>query len=392
MSSCEAKPAARADKRVAEADERFMRRALDLALRGAGWVNPNPLVGAVIVRDGAIIGEGWHTEFGHLHAEREALAHCEQDPRGATIYVTLEPCCHTGKTPPCTEALIEAGIARVVMGAPDPNPKVAGGGVAQLERAGIEVVRGVLEHECQEVNRAFFHYIQTGTPYATLKYAMTLDGKIATAQGASKWITGAVARRRVHEDRQRAAAIMVGVGTVLADDPLLTCRLDEFSDVEGSYADGWVRPHNPVRVVCDSQLRTPLDARVVKTAREVTTYLVTTVADEGRQAPYVAHGCRMIVTPARDGRVDLADLMAQLGACGLDSVIIEGGSQLAWAALEAHVVSRVHAYVAPKLFGGASAPTPIGGAGVAVPAEAVALGAPAVTRLGDDLLIECEVG
>lgn len=362
------------------ADETYMRRALELALRGSGWVNPNPLVGAVIVRDGRIIGEGWHTAFGQPHAERHALAHCTEDPRGATLYVTLEPCCHTGKQPPCTEAVIEAGIARVVMGAPDPNPKVAGGGIAQLQAAGIEVTQGVLVEECQAINQAFFHYIQTGRPYVILKYAMTLDGKIATRTGKSKWITSEVARRRVHEDRQRYAAIMVGVGTVISDDPLLTCRLDE--------AD---QPSNPIRIICDTHLRTPLDAQVVQTASSVPTYIATAETDCAKHMPYRERDCDIMVVPEAAGHIDLEVLMEKLGALGIDSVIVEGGAELNWSVLAYDVVNKVQAYVAPKLFGGAQAPSPVTGFGVEAPDYAIKLSRPQVTPLGDDLLIECEV-
>lgn len=361
-------------------DEAYMRRALELALRGSGRVNPNPLVGAVIVREGRIIGEGWHTAFGEAHAERHALAHCTEDPRGATIYVTLEPCCHTGKQPPCTEALIEAGIARVVMGAPDPNPQVAGGGIAQLTAAGIEVVQGVLVDECKAINQAFFHYIQTGKPYVILKYAMTLDGKIATRTGKSKWITSEVARRRVHEDRQRYAAIMVGVGTVLSDDPLLTCRLDDTDQTS-----------DPVRVICDTHLRTPLSARVVQTASSVPTYIATAETNTKKHMPYREHDCDIIVVPEAAGHLDLEVLMEKLGALGIDSVIVEGGAELNWSVLAYDAVNKVQAYIAPKIFGGAEAPSPVKGFGVEAPDYAIQLSHPQVTPLGDDLLIECEV-
>lgn len=411
-------------------DEEYMQKALELALRGSGWVNPNPLVGAVVVRDGRIIGEGWHTTFGEPHAERQALADCRrrgEDPKGATVYVTLEPCCHTGKTPPCTEALIGAGVVRVVMGAPDPNPKVSGGGIAQLEAAGIEVVQGVLVEECQKVNRAFFHYIKTGKPYVTLKYAMTLDGKIATRSGKSKWITGPEARRRVHEDRQRNAAIMVGVNTVIKDDPLLTCRLDDFEDqafAEESVSDSdfedllerelaedeaayealqegdavettsrGFKPKisNPIRIVCDTHLRTPLSSQIVKTAASVPTYIATAESDMKKHMPYREQECDIIVVPEAAGHIDIEVLMEKLGAMGIDSVIVEGGSEINWSVLAYEVVSKVQAYIAPKLFGGAKAPSPVAGFGVEAPKYAIELSEPEVTMLGSDLLVECEV-
>lgn len=373
---------------AATADKAFMLRALELAKRGEGAVNPNPLVGCVLVRNGRIIGEGWHTAFGKPHAEREALADCArrgESARGATAYVTLEPCSHFGKTPPCADALVEAGVARVVVGTLDPNPLVAGRGCACLREAGIRVDCGVLEDACRSINRVFFHFIQYKRPYVVAKYAMTLDGKIATRTGASKWITGAEARQRVHEDRARYAAIMVGVNTVIADDPLLTCRLEASCTFCGT-------PRNPVRVICDSRLRTPLDARVVESAREVSTLIATCVEDERAHAAYRNRGCEVAVVPSdAQGRVSLEALLDVLGARGIDGVIVEGGSTLLGAAFDAGIVNAVRAYVAPKVFGGAQAPSPVGGLGVSVPADALALGEPRVTQLGRDLLVECEV-
>ena len=358
-------------------DEEWMALALSLAQKGAGRVDPNPLVGAVIVRDGQLLGQGWHRAWGGLHAEREALADCREDPRGATAYVTLEPCCHWGKTPPCTEALIGAGISRVVVGVRDPNPLVAGKGIAQLRAAGIQVEEGVLEKECRDLNRPFFHFIRTGKPYLVLKYAMTLDGKIATRTGASRWITGPEARQRVHQDRNRYTAILVGVGTVLADDPLLTCRMPGGRD--------------PVRLICDSRLRTPLTARVVTTARQTPTWIATCCRDPERQAPYLAAGCRVLELPDREGRVDLKALMSALGKKNLSSVLLEGGARLAASALEEGLVQHLQAYIAPKLFGGREAPGPIGGLGVELPSQAPVLGEYTLTRYGQDLLLEGEV-
>lgn len=360
-----------------------MRRALSLAVRGAGRVCPNPMVGAVIVKDDAVIGEGWHRKYGDLHAERDALRSCRErgnDPRGAEMFVTLEPCCHYGKQPPCTDALIEAGIRRVYVGTGDPNPKVAGKGIRILRDHGIEVVEHVLEPECRAVNDIFFHFITTGLPLIFLKYAMTLDGKTACVTGDSRWVTGEEARRRVHEDRNRLAAILVGVNTVLSDDPFLTCRS------EGG--------RNPLRVICDSHLRTPLSSQIVRTAAEVPTVLATLVTDPGRQAPYRKAGCRILVTSEADGHVDLKDLMKQLGAGhvegagAVDSVLIEGGSTIAWSALRSGIVDRVQAYIAPKLFGGADAKTPVGGTGFPHPEDACVLSDLTCTRLGADFLIE----
>ncbi len=359
-------------------DAAYMARALELARGGCGWVSPNPMVGAVVVKDGHIIGEGFHARCGQAHAERVALAACREPPRGATLYVTLEPCCHHGRTPPCTEAILEAGIARVVVGSPDPNPLVSGGGNSLLREAGIAVTEHMLQDDCDALNQVFFHYIRFKTPYTVLKYAMTMDGKLATVSGASRWITGETARARVHEDRHRYRAIMVGVGTVLADDPQLTCR----------------RPggRNPLRIVCDSQLRTPLSAQLVRTAQTVPTLIATCTRDETRLSPYRAAGCELLpLPPGPDGRIDLPALMQYLGAREIDSVLLEGGAALHWSALQAGIVQRVHCYLAPKLFGGALAKSPVGGLGVTSPDEAVRLSPPAITLLGDDLLLDCEV-
>ena len=382
-------------------DESFMRRALDLARNGYGWTNPNPMVGAVIVKDGRIIGEGWHTKCGNLHAEREAFAHCDEDPLGATLYVTLEPCCHWGKTPPCTEAIIENNIARVVVGAPDPNPLVAGEGITQLREAGIEVVEKVLLQECLDINKVFFHYIQTKLPYVVVKYAMTLDGKIATKTGASQWITGESARAHVHTQRHRFSAIMVGIGTVLSDDPMLTARLDEGKDVitswktesafmEDPFPDRSLS-NNPVRIVLDSSLQIPLHAKLVTTAKETPTIIATLSTDGKQIAQLQAYGCDVVVTRSCNGKVDLQDLMEKLGQRGIDSVYVEGGATVHAALIESELVDEVQAYVAPKIFGGRKAPGPVGGEGVEIPTEALQFSKVATKQLGQDVLFECEV-
>lgn len=354
-----------------------MRLALQLAQRGAGQVNPNPMVGAVIVKEGRVIGQGWHEKFGGLHAERNALAQCKESPEHATLYVTLEPCCHHGKTPPCTDAILQAGISKVVIGSSDPNPLVAGKGVEILREHGISVIEGVEKQACDQLNAPFFHFIQHKTPYGILKYAMTLDGKIATHTGASQWITGEAAREQVHRDRNRYAAIMVGVGTVCTDNPLLTCRL------QGG--------RNPIRIICDSKLRTPLTARVVQTAQEIPTILATCVEQGTHTQPYQAAGCEVLTIPAKNGHVDLQILMQQLGQRGIDSVLVEGGATLNWSALQAGVIHRVQAYIAPKLFGGEQAKSPIGGLGVNHPNQAFRLTEPHITAFGDDFLFESEV-
>lgn len=400
-------------------DEQYMKRALELAKRGIGYTSPNPMVGAVIVKDGEIIGEGWHERYGDLHAERNALKNCKGSPQGADMYVTLEPCCHYGKQPPCVEAVIEAGIKRVFVGSKDPNPLVAGKGVKILREHGIEVVEDVLKDECDRLNEVFFYYIQTKHPYVVMKYAMTMDGKIATYSGLSKWITGEKAREHVQNLRHRYKAIMVGIGTVLADDPLLTCR------IEGGV--------NPIRIICDSRLRIPLDSQIVKTAIEVPTIVATSdkyqslkcvnsKVDEEfeKESEDVASkadfdevkntykdmqdykfmqkisqlenaGIEILYISEKDGHIDLNDLMAKLGEKNIDSTLLEGGGTLNWSALESSIVNKVLAYVAPKLFGGSNAKTPIEGPGTDSPANAVMLKNSTVTRLGDDILIESDV-
>lgn len=358
-------------------DQYYMRRALTLAERGMGWVSPNPMVGAVLVKDGAIIAEGWHHKCGDLHAERDALRNCTADPSGATMYVTLEPCCHHGRQPPCVNAILEAGIKRVVVGSGDPNPLVAGKGISILRAHGVEVTEHIEEDACLALNRVFFHYIRTKTPYVVLKYAMTLDGHIATYTGASKWITGEAARAHVHTQRHRFRAIMVGVGTVLADNPLLTCRTPN--------------GRNPIRVICDTHLRTPHNAQVVQTAQDVPTILATCVDEQATLAPYLAAGCEVITLPLVNGHVDVSALMVELGKREIDSVLLEGGGTLNWSFVQAGLVNYVQAYIAPKLFGGQAAKSPIEGQGFATPADALHLQTLQYTPLGDDILLEGEV-
>lgn len=355
-------------------NEKYMERAIELARRGIGFVNPNPLVGAVIVKDGQIIGEGWHAKYGELHAERNAFTNCQISPEGATLYVTLEPCCHYGNTPPCTEAIIQNKIARVVIASSDPNPLVAGKGAAILRGHGIEVESGVLKTECDGLNDIFFHYITTGRPYVILKYAMTADGKIATVSGHSKWITGEAAREHVHQTRKRVCAIMVGIGTVLADDPLLNCRLDN--------------PSNPVRIICDSRLRIPLDCQIAATAKEITTYVATTTRDNKKIKQLEDRGITVIHTKEEKGRVDLNHLMELLGSLKMDSLLLEGGAELNYSALKSGIVSKVQAYIAPKIFGGRGAKSPVGGGGAELVGQAFALFKPSVTCLGEDILLE----
>ena len=357
-------------------DELYMRMALELAERACGYTNPNPMVGAVIVKDDQVIGKGYHTRCGCLHAEREALKDCQSrgvDVKGATMYVTLEPCCHYGKTPPCTQAIIENGIKKVVVGSLDPNPKVAGQGIRILRDHGIEVVTGVLEDECDDLNEVFMHYIRDKKPFVVMKYAMTADGKIATSTGKSQWITGPEARGQVHKDRHRYSAIMVGIGTVLADNPTLNCR------IEGCIS--------PTRIICDTHLRIPMGSNIVGTANSYPTIIATRSTDRDKIANLEKAGCQILVQEGPGPGIDLVDLMDRIGAMGLDSVLLEGGGQLNWSALEAGIVSKVQVYIGNKIFGGKEAKSPVGGSGVDLPDQARSLRLKSVEAFGPDLLI-----
>lgn len=365
------------------AEEQFMKRAIELAKQGVGWTAPNPLVGAVVVKNGRVIGEGYHRKYGELHAERNALAACTEDPAGATLYVTLEPCCHYGKTPPCTEIIIEKKIAKVVIGSRDPNPKVAGKGARILREHGIEVVEDYMREACDALNPVFFHYITTKTPYVVLKFAMTLDGKIATRTGASKWITGEAARNHVHQLRGRYAGILAGIGTVLADDPMLNCRIDG--------------AHQPLRIILDSHLRIPMGSRLVRSAKEYPLLIVcnesTRDREEGtnRIQKLEEAGAKVWTLPEKNGHPDLNVLMQRLGEEKIDSVLIEGGGTVNEAALKAHIVHHVYAYIAPKIFGGEDAKTPVEGSGIRLPQECAQLRLAKITVLLNDMLLEYDV-
>lgn len=358
-------------------DKEYMYHAISLAKRGIGFVNPNPLVGAVIVKDGHIIGEGCHECYGQPHAERNALKNCTEDPKGAVMYVTLEPCCHHGKNPPCTDAVIAAGISKVFVGSDDPNPLVAGKGIALLQEAGIEVVSGFCREECDKLNRIFFHYITTHLPYCMIKIAMTADGKTATRTGLSRWITGDEARHHVHETRKQFSSIMVGIGTVLADDPVLNCRLEN--------------PRNPTRIICDSNLQIPLDCRLVRTAQEIPTYVAACRVDPRKAELLKRYGVQIIHVPGNDGRVNMRMLMEKLGDMGIDSILLEGGAALHEAALRAGIVQHIQLYIAPKIFGGVSAKSAVGGLGVDTPDDAYRLKLTDISMFGPDVLLEYDV-
>ena len=365
---------------VRQEDIEYMRRAIELAERGVGFTNPNPMVGAVIVKGGKVIGEGWHERCGEWHAERNAFRNCTVPAEGATMYVTLEPCCHYGKTPPCTEAIIEHGVARVVIGMEDPNPLVAGKGIALLREAGIEVVCGVEEEALREQNRVFLKYISTRLPWVALKAAMTLDGKIATRTGDSKWITGAEARACVHELRHRFMAILVGIGTAVADDPLLNCR------IEGRGV------RQPIRVVVDSNARLSLESQLVQTAEEYRTIVAyTRFAPEERVKALREAGVEMLLCEEKEGLVDVRNLLELLGQFGIDSILLEGGGNLNYTFLSEGLVDELYAFVAPKIVGGMSAKTPVEGTGVEKMADAINLELKNVLNIGDDVLLKLKV-
>lgn len=358
--------------------EEYMRRALELARKGEGHTSPNPMVGCVVVKDGRIISEGYHEKYGEFHAERNALTRCTEDTAGADLYVTLEPCCHQGKTPPCTDIIIEKKIARVFVGSMDSNPLVAGKGIQILRDHGIYVETGILDAECRKLNEVFYHYIATKTPFVVMKYAMTLDGKIACATGDSKWVTGEIARTQVHRMRGRYRGIMVGIGTVLADDPMLNCR------VEGGV--------DPVRIICDSNLRIPTESQIVKTASDIETIVACSqeALESERKQEKIRRlkeaGIQIIGTEGAHG-VNLVELMKKLGGQNIDSILLEGGGTLNASALEDGIVNKVYAYIAGKLIGGMDARSPVEGMGIDRMADAITLQNVEIEKLGDDFCI-----
>ena len=370
-------------------EEKYMRRAIELAKKGSGHVTPNPLVGAVIVRDGEIIGEGYHECYGQLHAERNAIANAKKrgnSLEGSTIYVTLEPCCHYGKTPPCTEAIIEEKIARVVVGSDDPNPLVSGKGFQMLREKGIEVIPHFLKEECDAMNHVFFHYIRTGTPYVAMKYAMTMDGKIACYTGDSKWVTGEESRAHVQTLRNHYKGIMAGIGTVLADDPMLNCRIEGGRD--------------PIRIITDSHLRIPMDSQLVRTAGQQPLIVACLPdADEEKAAQLQEKGVEVLripgvttadITEEQKEVISLPVLMKELGARKIDGILLEGGGQLNESALQAGIVDRIYCYIAPKIFGGAQAKTPVEGQGLTRAADAWQFNRIGMQEFGQDILLEYE--
>ena len=362
---------------ILESDEKFMKLALSLAEKGRGYVNPNPLVGAVIVKDGKVIGEGYHTAFGKPHAEIEAINSATEDIKGATMYVTLEPCCHQGKTPPCTEAIIKNQLARVVIATTDPNPLVSGSGIEKLKQSNIEITVGVLEERAKIQNEVFIHYMTTNLPFTILKYAMSLDGKIACHTGDSKWITSENSRTDVHSLRSSVSAVVTGIGTILSDDASLNVRLIDSKGKE---------PH---RIVVDSAARISLDAKILNLDSKSDTYIaVTEAASDEKLRKLEDYGAKIIMTKSKDGKVDLEELWKELGFLGMDSILIEAGEQLNAALLEAKLVNKIRAYIAPKIIGGTNAKSPIGGYGASSMSEVINLKSMNVTQIENDFVVE----
>ena len=356
-------------------DELYMRLALDLAKKGKGWTAPNPLVGAVIVKDGRIIGQGYHEKYGQAHAEVNAIASAKEDVTGATLYVTLEPCSHFGKTPPCSDLVIDKKIKRVVVATLDPNPLVAGKGIERLRNNGIEVVTGLLEEESQQLNEVFIKYIVTKEPFVVMKNAMSLDGKIATVTGESQWISGETARKQVHVLRHELSGIMVGIETVIKDDPQLTARIPN--------------SNNPIRIVVDSQLRIPITSAILTHQDEAKTIIATTErADKEKLETLRQLGIEVIMTKEKSGRVNLQELMRTVGAMGIDSILLEGGATLNFSALEENIVDKIQTYIAPKIIGGKDAKTAVEGAGVLSLKNAFKINRLTAVMVGEDLFLE----
>ena len=362
-------------------DRLYMRRALRLAARGRGRTSPNPMVGAIIVSKGHIVGQGYHHRAGKPHAEILALDAAGKQARGGTLYVTLEPCCHLHKrTPPCVPVLVESGLRHVVVAMLDPNPQVKGRGVARLRRAGIDTTVGCLQEDAEHLNEAYIHWIKTGRPFVILKAAMTIDGKIATASGESQWITGEAARRQVHRLRSQVDAVMVGIGTVIHDDPQLTTRLPGQA----------VR--RSVRVILDSRLRIPLQAKVLSTRGGGEVLVATTVhASKARIEKLQRLGATVLILPTEQGRVSLRACLIELGKRAMTSVLLEGGSEINASAFSAGLVNRLRLYTAATVLGGQDAKGIVGGVSPALLTDAWRLKDLHVTRVGEDLLFEATV-
>ena len=358
-------------------DEHFMQMALDLAQKGQGFTSPNPMVGAVVVKDGQVVGSGYHQAAGKPHAEVNAIDDAGDAAAGATIYVNLEPCNHTGRTPPCTHKIIRSGIQRVVVAMQDPNPDVTGGGIDYLKSKGLQVIAGVCQAEARQLNEVFIKFITTGRPFVTLKCAATLDGRIATRSGDSKWITNEQSRGHVHHLRHCADGILVGVNTVKADNPSLTTRLDG-----GTGKD-------PIRIILDTHLSVPEDAGILRLESDSDTVLVVGAkVDPHKRAIVEKKGARILEAPLKGNRIDMAGLMEQLGAMGITSLLIEGGGRVIASALHSEVVDKIVFFYAPKILGGDDGISICRGQGPGAMRDSIAVKNISVRRFGDDVMIE----
>lgn len=351
-----------------------MKRVLRLAEKGRGSTSPNPMVGAVLVKEGRVLGEGYHARAGEAHAEIVALQKAGREAREATLYINLEPCSHYGRTPPCAPAVIEAGIKRVVVGMEDPNPSVKGRGLEMLRAAGVEVEVGTLEEDCKRLNEAFLKYIQSGQPFVILKVAATLDGKIATPQGESRWITGEKARHFVHHLRNEVDGLLVGIGTILKDDPLLTAR------VKGG--------KNPFRIILDSRLRIPERAKVIEHDPEKTILATSELAPKEKIQHLEEKGIRVFMIDTIEGRIDLKSLLQRLGKMDIMSLLVEGGSEINGSFLTQRLVDKILLFLSPKFLGGNQAPGIFGGKGIERLKDAVFFDKIKVKRVGEDFLLE----
>lgn len=354
-------------------DEKYMRLAIELAEKGKGRTSPNPMVGAVIVKNGEIVGMGYHQKAGTPHAEVNAIKDAGDNAKNSTMYVNLEPCSHYGRTPPCTDAIIKAGISRVVIAMTDPNPKVNGKGKAILESQGIEVLTGILEQEARKLNEVFIKYITTGMPFVTIKSAMSLDGKIATFCGKSKWISCDDSRLLVHQIRNEVDAIIIGIGTVLCDNPTLTTRIPDGRDA--------------IRIVLDSKARIPLDSNILNLNSEAKTIVAVTGLAEKERIDQLKKSAEVLIVPEKDGKVNLTELMKKLAEMEITNILIEGGAEVNASALKEKIVDKIMFFIAPKIIGGNSAPGPIGGEGVEDPSKAIKLIDISVTQSGEDILV-----
>lgn len=359
--------------------EYFMKMALNLAKKGQGYTSPNPMVGAVIVKSGKVIGKGYHQFIGQAHAEVNAIEDAGTQARGATLYVNLEPCNHTGRTPPCTHKILEAGIKRVVMAINDPN-RLAGGGCVYLRQHGIEVLTGICENEAATLNEAFFKYMKTRRPFVTVKCAATLDGRIATRTGDSRWVTGEKARRYVHRLRHAVDAILVGIGTIQADNPSLTTRLGSRTGAD------------PVRIVLDTHLSISPDARILKLDSSSDTILITgRNVSKAKKKKISKKGVRLIAQPLKNSQIDLNALMGKLGSMGMTSLLVEGGSRVIASALRSGIVDKVLFFYAPKILGGDDGAPVCRGKGPLLMNDCIRVNNIRVRRFDDDVMIEAYI-